>query len=162
VAAELGETCQGSARPPHGSVPSCTDTRRVATIVLFDGVCDLCNGTVRFILRRDEQSRFLFASLQSTAGRALLDQHAAAASLPDSVVVIEDGAVLTRSDAAIHILRGLGGVWRLMAMLGRLVPRPVRDSGYDLIARHRHRFFRGPARCLNPRPERAGQSLDRQ
>lgn len=131
----------------------------MAAIVLFDGSCDLCNGTVQFILRHDEPGRFRFASQQSPAGRALLDRHGVA-PLPDTVVVIDGDRVLVRSDAVVHILRGLGGVWPAIAGLARLVPRRVRDGAYDLVARHRHRIPKGPAKCLIPSPEHAGRFLD--
>jgi predicted DCC family thiol-disulfide oxidoreductase YuxK len=133
----------------------------MAAIVLFDGACDLCNGTVRFILRRDAPGRFRIASQQSIVGRELLDQHGLTTAQPQTVVVIDADQVLTRSDAVIHILRRLGGGWRFVAVLGRFVPRPLRDAGYNLIARHRHVFLRGPASCMIPSPEHAGRFLDR-
>ena len=131
----------------------------MAAIVLFDGACDLCNGTVRFILRRDAPGRFQFASQQSAPGQALLEQHGFAAPVPESVVVIDGEHVFTRSSAIIHILRGLGPAWRLVAAIGRLVPRPLRDAAYDLIARHRH-LLGESNRCLIPAPEHRGRFLD--
>ncbi|MCL6569070.1 MAG: DUF393 domain-containing protein, partial [Meiothermus silvanus] len=81
------------------------------TIVLFDGVCNLCNGVVQFILRHDPQERFLFASQQSEAGQRLLAEHgiSTAQALAESVVVLEDNRVYLESDAALYILHRLGG-----------------------------------------------------
>ncbi|MER3443534.1 MAG: thiol-disulfide oxidoreductase DCC [Meiothermus sp.] len=124
------------------------------TIVLFDGVCNLCNSTVRFIFERDPHGRFRFAAQQSEAGQALLRKHGLLerGSLADSVVVLEGGRTYLESEAALHILCRLGGVWRLAYAL-RIVPKPLRDGVYRLVARHRYRIFGRREQCMVPTPE---------
>jgi predicted DCC family thiol-disulfide oxidoreductase YuxK len=113
-------------------------------IVLFDGECNLCNRSVRFVLARDPGDHFRFASLQSDTGRALLEKHqvndAGAAENGGSIVLIENGRPFTRSTAALKIARHLGGTWPLLSAL-LIIPRPLRDAVYNFIARHRYRWF---------------------
>lgn len=114
--------------------------------VFYDGHCGLCHGAVRFLLARDRDgSRFRFAPLQGeTLGRLVRPE--ARPALPDSVVVIAaDGTLLTRSDGVIALLAELGHGWRLVALAIRLVPRPLRDAAYDLVARVRKKLFATPA-----------------
>jgi len=113
-----------------------------AEIVFYDGHCGLCDRAVKFVLKHDQSGRpFRFASLQGTtyASRISAERRA---SLSDSIVVLtEDGATLTRSDAFVHIFRRLGGGWRTLAGAVAIVPRPVRDLIYNFIARIRYRIF---------------------
>ena len=131
------------------------------TVVLFDGVCNLCNSTVQFILRHDRAERFQFASQQSAAGQKLLEQHNLKASdaLAESVVVIEGEKVWLESDAAFHILYRLGGIWSVPAVLWFL-PKPLRDWGYRLIAKNRYRIFGKRDSCMIPTPELRRRFLD--
>ena len=110
--------------------------------LFYDGTCALCHGAVRFVLARDPEGRaFRFAPLDSAAFRAVATDETPA-SLPDSIVLAtDDGRLLTRSDAVLHILGRLGRGWRVLAKLGRLVPRGLRDDAYDLVARVRYRVF---------------------
>jgi predicted DCC family thiol-disulfide oxidoreductase YuxK len=110
--------------------------------LFYDGTCALCHGAVRFVLARDKDGRaFRFAPLDSPAFRALAPADVRA-GLPDSLVLAtEDGRLLTRSDAVLHLLGRLGGVWRLLARASRLIPRGLRDATYDLVARVRYRVF---------------------
>jgi len=123
-------------------------------IVLFDGVCKLCNGTVQFILRRDPRGRFRFAPQQSEAGRRLLRKHGLieASGLAQSLVVLEGERVYLESDAALRIFYRLGGAWRLLWAL-RFIPKPLRDRAYRLVARNRYRLFGRLERCMMPSPE---------
>jgi len=132
------------------------------TIVLFDGMCNLCNGVVQFILRHDPQERFLFASQQSEAGQRLLAEHGikAAQALAESVVVLEDNRVYLESDAALYILHRLGGVWG-WAYIFRWIPRPWRDWVYRWVARHRYRIFGRRESCMVPTPALRSRFLDR-
>ncbi|ADH62640.1 putative thiol-disulfide oxidoreductase DCC [Allomeiothermus silvanus DSM 9946] len=132
------------------------------TIVLFDGVCNLCNGVVQFILRHDPQERFLFTSQQSEAGQRLLAEHGikAAQALAESVVVLEDNRVYLESDAALYILHRLGGVWG-WAYIFRWIPRPWRDWVYRWVARHRYRIFGRRESCMVPTPALRSRFLDR-
>ena len=110
--------------------------------LFYDGSCALCHGAVRFVLARDPEGRaFRFAPLDSAAFRAVASDELRA-SLPDSLVLAtEDGRLLTRSDAVLHLLGRLGGGWRVLAGWGGLVPRGLRDAAYDLVARVRYRVF---------------------
>lgn len=119
-------------------------------VVLFDGLCNLCNGSVQFIIARDRRARFKFASLQSAAAVRLLSGTATPASL-DTVVLVEDGRVYARSDAALRIARGLGFPWAL-AWIFVLVPRVLRDLLYDAVARNRYRWFGRRDVCMVPSP----------
>ncbi len=122
-------------------------------VVLFDGVCNLCNGSVQFILDRDPAERFRFAALQSDAARRLLIAlgRPAPTGEPDSVVLVENGQVWERTDAALRIARSLRGLWRLFAVF-LLVPRPLRDAVYRWVARHRYRWFGRTESCRVPTP----------
>lgn len=127
-------------------------------MVFYDGHCGLCHRSVKFVLPRDpDGTRFVFAPLQGTYIRTKLDDDAIAA-LPDSIVLLEpDGTLRTRSDAALAILHRLGGGWKLLAGVGRIAPRPLRDWVYDLVASIRHKLFKRPdAACpVVPRELRA-------
>lgn len=124
-------------------------------IVLYDGTCGLCHRTVRFLLWADGRSeRFRFAPLQGELFRALVPE-VQRDSLPDSIVVrTATGELLARSAAVVYLLRKLGGVWRVLAALLRLVPTRWRNAAYDFIARRRRRWFRAPADACPPVPER--------
>jgi predicted DCC family thiol-disulfide oxidoreductase YuxK len=128
-------------------------------IVLFDGVCNLCSASVQFILRRDSGARFRFASLQSAAGQELLARLGIDTQGFDSVVVIEGDRWFKESDAALRVAHHLGGPWRLLTVL-RLIPRPLRDRAYRLIARNRYRWFGKKETCWLPTPELRGRFLD--
>ena len=125
------------------------------SLVLFDGECHLCNGLVQFVITRDPGGRFRFAPLQAEAGR----RACAAAGLdlppgatPNTIVVIQGGRAYVRSDAVLRIAAGLPFPWRFLAV-GRMLPRPVRDAVYRLVARNRHRWFGRRRTCPVPRPE---------
>ncbi|TVT41928.1 thiol-disulfide oxidoreductase DCC family protein [Hymenobacter setariae] len=124
--------------------------------ILFDGVCNLCNGFVQFVIRHDAAGRFRFAALQSAAGQALLVAHgqqdvAATAADPDSVVLVEGGRVYTHSTAVLRIIGHLGALGR-MAQVGWLLPRAWRDALYRYVARHRYQWFGQQESCLLPTP----------
>lgn len=121
-----------------------------ATIV-FDGVCVLCNGWVRFLLKHDKRGRFQFASMQSDAGRALLAQHGLDPENPDSFLLLEDGKAYTDTTAIVRVLTSLGGIWRA-GRLVMLLPRALRDGAYRTIARNRYRLFGKHAVCSVPDP----------
>ncbi|MBA2664380.1 MAG: thiol-disulfide oxidoreductase DCC family protein [Bradymonadaceae bacterium] len=127
-------------------------TAEPASIILFDGVCNLCNGTVQFIIKRDPSMHFGFASLQSEAGRALVVHHGLDPDELDSVVLIEDGRAYTRSTAALRIVRRLPGAWPLLYVLV-LVPRPLRNMIYNLIAKNRYNWFGRQLSCMLPTAE---------
>jgi predicted DCC family thiol-disulfide oxidoreductase YuxK len=128
-------------------------------LVLFDGVCNLCNASVTWILRRDGRARFQFASLQSNVARERLAAAHAPAELPDSIVLIDEDGVHTRSTAALRVARGLGFPWSMAAVFF-VLPRFVRDALYDVVARNRYRWFGKRETCALPRPEWASRFLD--
>ena len=119
-------------------------------LVLFDGVCNLCNAAVRFIIPRDPRGQFQFAPLTSEAAARALGS-VPLADRPDSVVLIDEGRVFTRSEAALRILRRLEFPWPLAYAL-ILLPRALRDWGYDAIARRRYRWFGRHEQCPIPSP----------
>ena len=128
-------------------------------IVLFDGVCNFCNGAVRFIIRRDPRGRFRFASLQSDVGRRLLEQQGFADVSPETIVLIDDDGCHTRSTAVLRICRNLSGLWPMLTPLG-LIPRSLRDAVYAAFARRRYRWFGELPVCPVPPPEIADRFLD--
>lgn len=133
-------------------------------VVLYDGVCGLCNGLVRFVLPRDRGGRFRFAALQSPAAHAILTRHGKDAAALDTVyVAVPDPRggerLLSKSRAVLHLLRGLGAPWSAAA-LAAPVPTRLLDAGYDLIARYRYRIFGRSEACLMPRPEWRDRFLD--
>lgn len=117
-------------------------------VIVFDGICVLCNGWVRFLLEHDREARYRFAAMQTDAGRALLASHGLDPDDPASFLLVEDGRAWTDTEAIRRVLAGLGGVWRLAALLS-LVPRFVRDLLYRLLARNRYRVF-GTTTCHVP------------
>lgn len=121
-------------------------------MVLFDGICHLCNSSVRFIISRDPDARFTFASLQSDEGQRVLNKFALPTADFDSFVYIRDGHIYERSAGALHVLKDLGGFGRAMYVF-IIVPRPIRDFIYDLIAKNRYRWFGKRDSCMVPTPE---------
>ena len=132
---------------PSGDVPG-TPT----TVVLFDGVCVLCNRSVRWLADRDPNQTLRFFPLGSDAGRALLDRAGLGSSQPDSVVVLRSGTAWIRSDAAMALMRTLRMPWPLAAGCLRLVPRTIRDAAYRFVAARRYRWFGTHEVCPLPTP----------
>jgi len=124
-------------------------------VVLFDGVCNLCNGAVQFIIRRDLHARFQFAALQSEAAAKLLRT----GPTLDSFVLMEGDRVFTKSAAALRIARGLRFPWPLLFIFW-LIPRPLRDLVYDWVASHRYAWFGKRDSCMLPTPELRQRFLD--
>ncbi|MDX2134570.1 MAG: thiol-disulfide oxidoreductase DCC family protein [Saprospiraceae bacterium] len=121
-------------------------------VLLFDGVCNLCNTSVQWVLLRDHQAIFRFAPLQEETGKALLHAHGLSPEHIDSVVLVTPERVFTHSDAVLEVLRRLGGWWAVPAAL-RVVPRSLRDAVYGWVARNRYRWFGRRDACMMPRPE---------
>ncbi len=122
------------------------------TILLFDGVCNLCAGLVKTLIPLDPHGRLRFASLQSPTGSHLRNVFGIPDDV-DSMVAIVGGRAYTRSDGVLAVGRGLGGKYRALAGLIRLLPRPVRDAGYKYLANHRFRWFGQRDECWLPTPE---------
>lgn len=121
-------------------------------VLLFDGVCNLCNGVVRFVVRFDAEAEFLFAPLQSDVGQALLERHGLPTDDFDSFVLVENGEYATKSTAALRVVRRLDGPWPLAAPLISL-PESLRNRVYDLVADYRYRLFGKKDECPVPEPE---------
>ncbi|WP_010678480.1 thiol-disulfide oxidoreductase DCC family protein [Bacillus timonensis] len=127
-------------------------------IILFDGVCNFCDKSVQFILKRDSLQRYHFASLQSEAGKALLKKH----RVPDdltSFILIEDDRYYTKSTAALRVCRNLKGPYRLLFIF-RFIPAPIRDIFYHVIANNRYKWFGKKESCMLPSPEVRKRFLD--
>ena len=132
---------------------------RAGPILLFDGVCNLCTGTVRFVIDRDARKRFRFASLQSRAAARLLGPAAAGGDRLESMVLVEGERIYRKSTAALLMARRLDGLWPLLAML-LAVPRPIRDAAYDWIGRRRYRLFGKRDTCWTANGDLADRFLD--
>lgn len=120
-------------------------------IVLFDGVCNFCNGSVNFIIRNDPEKRFRFAALQSDAGTRLKTQYSIAGDI-DSVVLIENGKAYTHSTAGLRIAKALGGIYSVVYIL-IVIPASIRDWAYRTFARNRYRLFGRQETCMLPTPD---------
>ncbi len=125
-------------------------------IVLYDGVCGLCNRAVQFLLKRDRHDRLRFASLQSDFAATLLKRHGVDHQDLDTVyVVLNSGeaneTLLAKSDAFLLFTKEIGGVWSL-ARFGKIIPRPIRNWLYDFVARHRYQVFGKYEACMLPDP----------
>ena len=121
-------------------------------VVLFDGVCNLCNGSVRFVIERDPHKHFQFAPLQSETATTLIAGTADPLAMPDSIVLVDEGRLYVRSTAALRIARRLRFPWPLLRVF-MAVPRPLRDWVYDVIARHRYGWFGKRDTCMVPTKE---------
>lgn len=121
-------------------------------IILFDGVCNLCNGAVNFIIDRDPSAHFKLAALQSKIGQDLLAKHGLSTTDFDTFVLIDGESVITRSTAALKIARKLSGAWPLFYIF-IVVPKPVRDVIYNWVSRNRYRWFGKKDACRIPTPE---------
>jgi predicted DCC family thiol-disulfide oxidoreductase YuxK len=128
------------------------------SVVFFDGVCNLCNASVNFIIDRDPEEKFLFASLQSKEARIHLD-HQIDLEKMDSILLLKEGKLYAKSDAALSIASELRGGWKYLSWL-RWLPLFLRNGFYDLIARYRYRWFGKSETCRIPTPEIRQRFLD--
>lgn len=121
-------------------------------IVLFDGVCNLCNGYIQWIIKRDPEGIFRFTSLQSEIGQDLLQKHQLDTKDLSTVVLIQNNKAYTHSNVALHMFKMLGGAWSLLYVF-KIIPRPLRDAVYNIIARNRYKWFGEKTECMIPTPE---------
>jgi predicted DCC family thiol-disulfide oxidoreductase YuxK len=124
----------------------------VRNIILFDGVCNLCNGLVRFIIKRDRTGKLKFASLQSDIGQQWLNRFGLAKNEFESFVLVQGDKYYIKSTAALKMLRELGGIWKVFYVF-IWVPRSLRDFLYNLIANSRYKIFGKKDECMIPTPE---------
>jgi predicted DCC family thiol-disulfide oxidoreductase YuxK len=127
-------------------------------IIIFDGVCNLCNWSVRFIIPRDSHGMFKFVAAQSEVGQRLLSEHNDNFTTLKSVILLKDGELLEKSTAALEITAALDGAWKYLTIL-HFVPRPIRDFVYDWIARNRYRWFGEREVCMMPNEEQEQRFL---
>jgi predicted DCC family thiol-disulfide oxidoreductase YuxK len=121
-------------------------------IILFDGVCNLCNGSVQFVIKRDPEGLFRFAALQSSQGQELMRQHNLDTSGLYSIIVVSGDKVWQRSRAALEIVRHLSGLWPMLYAF-IIVPPFIRDWVYDRIGANRYKWFGKKEECMIPTPE---------
>lgn len=121
-------------------------------IILFDGVCNFCNGAVNFIIRQDKKKVFRFAALQSATGQALLEKHGLPSTALNSFVLIERGKAYEKTTAALKVANHLPFYWRWTKVFW-IIPAPVRDLFYNTIARNRYKWFGKKEECMIPSPE---------
>ena len=132
----------------------------VKKIVLFDGVCNLCNRTIQRIIKRDDNDIFSFAALQSEVGKKLVAERNIDTSKVDSVILIEPGtAYYIKSDAALQIGRHLKG-YRTISNVLNLIPSALRNIVYDFVARNRYKWYGRQDQCMVPTPELKAKFLD--
>ena len=129
-----------------------------SAVILFDGTCAFCEGSVKFIAKRDPAGRFRFGASQSPQGAALLAQHGLTREMTRSLVLIEDGQVYLRSTATLRIAGQLTMPWRMAGAL-IWVPRPIRDAAYRVVAAIRHRIAGKSNACEIPPPELRGRLI---
>jgi len=134
-------------------------------LILYDGVCGLCNRLVQFVLKRDSRGQFRFASLQSKLAGSILQRHGVNQQDLDTMYLVSDYQESTerlaaRSDASVAILRHLSGFWRLVAALLSILPRGMRNRSYNLIASNRYRIFGKFESCMIPEEKHRHRFLD--
>jgi predicted DCC family thiol-disulfide oxidoreductase YuxK len=127
-------------------------------IIFFDGVCNLCNNSVQFVIKRDKEAKFRFASLQSAAGQEILQQFQLSQNDFNSFLLFQEGKLFTRSTAALKVLSQLKG-WK-WARVFQWVPPFVRNGVYNLIARNRYKWFGKRDECMMPTPDLKARFID--
>jgi predicted DCC family thiol-disulfide oxidoreductase YuxK len=120
-------------------------------IILFDGECNFCDRSVQFIIKRDKQALYKFASIQSDVGQLILKKHNVPKNI-DSLILIEHTVCFYKSTAALRICKNLNGGWKFLSNL-LIFPKPIRDYCYDVIAKNRYRWFGKKDHCILPSPE---------
>jgi len=127
-------------------------------IIYFDGVCNLCNWSVKFVIKHDKKFIFSFASLQSEFAKNQ-SMHVNGQDIKfNTIVYAEDDLIYEKSDAVLKIIKGFGGLWRLIKLF-EIIPKSWRDGLYDIIARNRYRWFGKRDQCMVPSNENASRFL---
>jgi predicted DCC family thiol-disulfide oxidoreductase YuxK len=128
-------------------------------IIVFDGVCNLCSGSVMFIVKRDHDAIFRFAPMQSNTGQELLKQYGMDPNDVQTILLVKNGRAYMKSNAALEIAKEFQGYWKLLVIF-RFVPKMIRDWFYDLIADHRYRWFGKKEICMVPPDDVRERFLD--
>lgn len=129
------------------------------SVIFFDGVCNLCNGAVQFVIKRDAKNHFKFAALQSNYAKEQLSAYDLKVEQGQSFVLLEDGKVYEQSTAALRVARGLNGLWPMLYAF-IIVPTFLRNAVYKFIARNRYKWFGKSESCWVPTPELRNKFLD--
>lgn len=127
-------------------------TTKNKSIILFDGVCNLCNASVIFIIKHDKKAQFLFASLQSDAAKEILLQYNSKKIKIDSIVLIQNNEIYEKSSAALRIAKALSGGFKSLYLF-IIIPKFIRDFGYDYIAKNRYKWYGQKETCMIPTSE---------
>lgn len=127
-------------------------------IILFDGVCNFCNGAINFVLKQDKKGIFRFAPLQSETGQSLLNRYNLSTKEFDSFVLIDNGKVYKKSAASLQVMNKLPWYWKELQLL-KIIPTAFRDAIYDFIAKNRYKWFGKKEQCMMPTPEMRNRFL---
>lgn len=127
-------------------------------IILFDGVCNLCDQSIQFIIKRDHTGFYKFGSLQSPNGQKLLEHYQVPTDI-DSFILIRNNKVYTKSTAALKVAQNLDGLWKMLYPL-IIIPKPIRDFIYNIIANNRYKWFGKKTSCTLPTPEIKERFID--
>ena len=128
-------------------------------ILFFDGVCNLCSGFVQFVIERDPESKFRFASLQSGTGQKVLRDNKLSETNLSTVILLKDGKYFTHSDVALEMSRDMGGLWTFFYVF-KIIPKTLRDKIYDWVATNRYKWFGEKESCWLPTPELQARFLN--
>ena len=128
-------------------------------IIFFDGVCNLCNSSVQFVIKRDRKSKFMFASLQSKKGQEILNRFGLPANDFNSFILLEGDKVYTKSTALLKVLKELRGGWKLLYAF-IILPAFIRDPFYNLVAKNRYKWYGKREECMIPTPALKSRFLD--
>lgn len=120
-------------------------------IILFDGVCNLCNSSINFVIEKDTKNLFKFGALQEEPGISLLKKHTIDTTATDSIILIENNKVYTKSSAALRVAKRLSGFWPLLYVF-IIIPPFIRNKVYDYIAKNRYKWYGKKDRCMIPTP----------
>ena len=124
----------------------------MSDVVIFDGVCNLCAHSVKFILNHEAEPKLRFVAMQSPAGARMMREFGFSPEDAKTFVLVADGRPHVKSDAAVRVARYLRGAWKLLGVV-RVLPRPIRDWAYDVVARNRYRWFGRAESCMVPTAE---------
>ncbi len=129
-------------------------------IIVFDGVCNLCNSSITQVIERDKNNQYVFASIQGETGKKLIKERDINTDLIDSIILIDPGvAYYTKSTAAIKVIKSFGGIYSLFGVFEYL-PESIRDAVYDYIAKNRYKWYGKKNACMIPTPELKDKFLD--
>ena len=121
-------------------------------VIIFDGICNLCCGWIHFLIHKDKNMKFRFATIQSETGQKVLNEVPENEKMMESIIYVKGNQYFRESSAILEILTDIGGFWKIFAVL-KLIPKAIRDKIYQIIAKRRHRYFGKRTTCLLPTPE---------